>query len=297
MKAFRLLSFLILMGGILITGCSKSELTSEAPPLELNEAEQFVQRNIESWNGSVSEEFFLTYAANQVTFPEELLRYCLTPGTPIDTSQRARVDRLSKLTEYLNTRDASNVEIESIIQVNQNRRIIDASPASVALVIANMGSTVSPQTSYDYLNSSLNRITTGDLFLANWALQNTNVPGNFIASDDDYLELVEGSLTLSTMYSGQNYTVEALVIYNGPGLNWSYFNTISAQTESVTIAPGELLAYGPDLPLGELILNPTLENEEFTGGVLTDFIDARIVGPIPGGQWFTIQNGSLNDYL
>lgn len=279
-----------------ITSCSKQEQDSPITETKLNDAERFVQETDDTWNGSVSIEFFNQYVASQDLFPEYILRECLKPGEQLDTSLNARTKRLETLNNYLINRDDAGQAVESIIQVSPTKRIIDANPESVALVIANMGSTVPAYTSYDYLTNSLNRITTSDLHLANWAYQNSNVPGNFFAVDDDYIELVDGTVTISTMFSGQNYSVEALLLYNGPNTNFTFFNTYTGTTETITITTGEMLSYGPGTPLGELILDPTLYNENWDGEILTEFVDARIVGPIPGGSWFALQSGSINQF-
>lgn len=276
-----------------LSSCSKGEQEIAQIQTDQNEAERFVQENPDQWNGTVSVEFFDEFVKNQDVFSVQVLKECLTPGQPIDTSIEARKRKLKILEQDLQLRNRTSEQVESIVQVNSNRRIIDANPASLALVVANMGQSVPQFTSYDYLSNSLNRITTSDLFLANWALQNDNSPGNFIASDDDYIELMEGTVNLSSMLSGQNYLVEAILVYNGATTNFSFFNTLSSQNQTVSIQPGEILVYGSGTPLGELILDPTLQNETFTGEYLTDFVDARLYGPIPGGAWLTLQGGSI----
>lgn len=273
--------------------CNKAEHESPTSVLELNDAEKWVQENPDNWNGIVSEEFIQEYVCSQDLFNENVLRECLTPGQPIDTSFEARTKRMSLLHSNLYGRDISGQTVESIIQVSSVKRILDANAESVVLVISNMGSTAQPYMSYDYLQNSMNKITPADLFLANWALNNTQTNGNFIVSDDDYIELIDGTVTVSTMMSGQNYFVEAILQYNGPGTNFTHYNTITGTTETIPIQTGEILAYGPGTPLGELILDPTLYNETWDGEFLTEFVDAKLVGPIPGGSFIALQSGTI----
>lgn len=285
---------LALMFSMLIVGCSKEQQIHQNTETSLNEAERYVQETNDHWNGVVSVEFFEMYLQNQSLFPENVLRACLVPGQKIDTTIEARRARLETLRSSLQERSIESSSVESVIQVTSTRKIIDANEISVALVIANMGSTVPPNTSYDYLTNSQNRITTSDLFLANWAYQNDNIPGSFIVADDDYIELAEGTLVASAFSSGQNYFVEAILEYSGPPMNFSYFNTYSGTTETITLQTGEVLLYGPETPLGELILDPTLFNESFEGDQITEFVDARIIGPIPGGSSILLQQGTIN---
>ena len=240
---------------------------------------------IEHAEQSVMSEAEFTDLCEQITvFSDYVLREALQPGRIPITTPEAIEEKYKLLKAEIAGRDDDSGPIERIIQLTPTKRILDADENSLALTIANFGATVTSggmsNISYDYHRSPQNRITNLDIALANWALNTTNQTGGSFIADDDFIDVID-PMNFVQDVSGGNYFTEVALVYNGPDIDFSYFDVQTQNVETIPIASGELLVYdNTESQFGTLFFNLTLINEP--GG--PTYIDATLSGPIPGLQ-------------
>jgi hypothetical protein len=260
----------IAIAALTIVSCTKNEVTTSYE----NPADKFVAERVERTLMTEDEvDMFLGYCS---LWPKEILMdmACKIPST----SPKQRYERLMSTVSL--GRGVNEVFVESIIQQTSKKRIIDANPSLVAFTIANLGLPTNGQLiGIDYHRSAANVINNTDVFLAGWAYGTTYQNGSQFASFDSYIEFQDVEPVYTAEFSGGNYTIEGVIIYNGPPTLFSFYNVQTAQVEQRTIETGEVLVYGPDSEFGELFFNLTLIDEVIGSDT---YNTATIQGPIPG---------------
>jgi hypothetical protein len=282
---------IITASALMLSLMSCSKLSSSSPPVE--DTGQFVKKYESAYLESISarpESLALCISESEFTeivkhhqencglWSEHHLRAIL----PINRSNsndpeswRHRVDYLLLMASDQRN-DPDHSTIETVITRTSGYQVNDANLEALAMVYASLGQFVGDNVSYDYnrYQGSKGYIGITDIFNANTAYRNASI-------NDALAEVLPESISYEFQISGQEQTwLIAVDIVMGSSMEWTYWNSETNSTETMSIDAGDTLHFGSGTALGPLVINATMSNEP--GELPGSFTDAIIYGPLPG---------------